>query len=70
MTLLELQAIRALPEDYLLENVHIRTVGNLVVVMQTSLPPIAFKDGKWIELTAEGTPEHVTKNAPSTRTAR
>lgn len=47
MTLLEIQAVRALPEKYI-QGVSISTIGDLVIALHPDLPPMAFSDGEWI----------------------
>lgn len=65
MTLLELQAIRALPEEYISEGGRITQVGNLVIVLHPGLPPMAFSDGEWIVIqNKKDKPQHALTTFP------
>lgn len=53
MSLLELQAIRALPEEYLKDGTCTCLFKGYVVAMEANLPAIIYKDGKWIPMDLE-----------------
>lgn len=48
MTLLEIQAVRALPGKYVTAGIQITRLGDLVIALHLDLPPMAFSDGEWI----------------------
>jgi len=56
MTALEIKAIRELPEEYIRDGTHFCLFNGMVVAIQTNLPMIFYKDGKWRHMTVEGEP--------------
>lgn len=52
MTKLEIQAIRDLPEEYVQDGTCTSGLDQFIVAMATTLPPIIYKDGKWISLSS------------------
>jgi len=56
MTKLEIEAIRALPEEYVVDGVDCAVVGlssieDVIVCIHAGLPPMMFRLGRWSEIT-------------------
>jgi len=56
MTKLEIEAIKALPEECCVDGLCCCTMNGYVVAMAPNLPPVIFKDGLWRELNSKYSP--------------
>lgn len=52
MTKLEIQAIKALPDEYVVDNLCVMEFKGAVYAIETDLPLIRYKDGQWTDQTS------------------